>query len=159
MSGQIAKHIDYVNSVVKTDGVGGMLGGGSKVWQSWIRCVRDYSLDPASRHEVMVVDNAQLTSRQERFSELLSTAKVEMTNLYQQLAGSGFAVLLTDNDGIVRNCVGDPDFTSKASKTGFCAAPCGPNGSKAPTEWAPASWSNARLSFIRVNTFSRDISG
>ena len=123
MSGQIAKHIDYVNSVVKTDGMGGILAGGNKVWQSWIRCARDYGLDPGSCHEVMVVDNAQLTARQERFSELLSTAKVEMTNLYQQLAGSGFAVLLTDNDGIVLNCVGDPDFTSKAAKTGIlCGA-------------------------------------
>lgn len=123
MSGQIAKHIDYVNSVVRTDGPGGILACENKVWQSWIRCVRDYGLDPASRHDVQVIEHAQLNSRQERFSELVATAKVEMTNLYQQLAGSGFAVLLTDADGVVLNCVGDPDFTSKAAKTGIlCGA-------------------------------------
>ena len=119
MSVSVAKHVDYVNSVVKTDALSGLVPGDNRIWQSWVRCVRDYGLDPASRREVVVVDAAELLARQERMAELLATAKVEMTNLYQQLAGSGFAVLLTDVDGIVLHCVGDPDFTNMASRTGI----------------------------------------
>src|ERR1700674_13316 len=119
MTVSTSKHVDYVHSVIRTDALSGIVPSENKIWQSWVRCVRDYGLDPASRREVVVVDNAQLLAVQERMAELLATAKIEMTNLYQQLAGSGFAVLLTDPDGIVLHCVGDPDFTASASKTGI----------------------------------------
>src|ERR1700674_4977245 len=118
MTVSTSKHVDYVHSVIRTDALSGIVPSENKIWQSWVRCVRDYGLDPASRREVVVVDNAQLLAVQERMAELLATAKIEMTNLYQQLAGSGFAVLLTDPDGIVLHCVGDPDFTASASKNG-----------------------------------------
>lgn len=45
---------------------------------------------------------------------LLSFARAEMANLYQQLAGSGFAVLLTDPEGVVLNYVSDPEFADGA---------------------------------------------
>jgi len=42
-----------------------------------------------------------------------------MTNLYQQVAGSGYSILLTDNEGVVLNYVGDPLFTTAAASTGM----------------------------------------
>jgi len=46
-------------------------------------------------------------------------SKSEMTNLYQQVAGSGYSILLTDSEGVVLNYVGDPLFTTAAASTGM----------------------------------------
>ncbi len=51
---------------------------------------------------------------------LLEVAHSEMENLYQQVAGSGYAILLTDTEGVVLNYVGDPQFTKTASRNGLC---------------------------------------
>lgn len=86
---------------------------------SWKRCLKDYALDPGRRPEPALVDRAELKERQERSSNLVGIARAEMTNLYQQVAGSGHAILLTDHDGVVLNYVGDPMFNSTASRTGL----------------------------------------
>ncbi|MCW8976167.1 MAG: sigma-54-dependent Fis family transcriptional regulator [Sedimenticola sp.] len=85
--------------------------------QSWKRCLEDYDLDPERRPEPVVVDRSELKERQEKSCRLVEIARSEMTNLYQQVAGSGHSILLTDNDGVVLNYVGDPMFTNTAVKT------------------------------------------
>jgi transcriptional regulator of acetoin/glycerol metabolism len=60
-----------------------------------------------------------LRERQERLADVQAVAKVEMANLYQQLAGSGYAIMLTDREGVLLNYFGDPAFTHAASKTGL----------------------------------------
>ncbi len=42
-----------------------------------------------------------------------------MMSLYQQVAGSGYAILLTDMDGIALKSVGDPEFTKAAARSGL----------------------------------------
>ena len=79
----------------------------------------DYRLDPANSQDPVVVDRGELLERQDRISEVLSTAKIEMANLYQQLAGSRYAIMLTDVDGVLLSYFGDPEFTITASKTGL----------------------------------------
>jgi transcriptional regulator of acetoin/glycerol metabolism len=89
----------------------------SRIVASWRRCLQDYALDPERRPEPVVVDRGELRDRQERVCNLVEIARAEMTNLYQQVAGSGYAILLTDHDGVVLNYVGDPMFTGTASRT------------------------------------------
>jgi transcriptional regulator of acetoin/glycerol metabolism len=89
------------------------------ITRSWRRCLVDYRLDPASTRDPVVVDRGELIERQERMANVLSIAKIEMANLYQQLAGSGYAIMLTDVDGVLLNYFGDPEFTHTASKTGL----------------------------------------
>ena len=89
----------------------------SRIVASWRRCLQDYALDPERRPEPVVVDRDELSDRQERVCNLVEIARAEMTNLYQQVAGSGYAILLTDHDGVVLNYVGDPMFTGTASRT------------------------------------------
>ena len=89
----------------------------TRILDSWRRCLRDYALDPERRPEPIVVDRAELKERQEKFCNLVGIARAEMTNLYQQVAGSGHAILLTDQDGVVLNYVGDPMFTGTAART------------------------------------------
>lgn len=85
--------------------------------QSWKRCMDEYDLDPERRPEPVLVDRSNLKERQEKSCRLVEIARSEMTNLYQQVAGSGHSILLTDHEGVVLNYVGDPMFTSTAVKT------------------------------------------
>jgi transcriptional regulator of acetoin/glycerol metabolism len=94
-------------------------GALSRITQSWIRCLNEYKLDPGASNDPEVVPLAELHLRQERLADLQAVAKVEMANLYQQLAGSGYAIMLTDRDGVLLNYFGDPAFTHAASKTGL----------------------------------------
>ncbi len=84
---------------------------------SWKRCLEEYELDPERRPEPIVIDRGSLKERQEKCCKLVEIARNEMTNLYQQVAGSGCSILLTDDDGVVLNYVGDPMFTSTAAQT------------------------------------------
>jgi len=94
-------------------------GAVNRITQSWIRCLTEYKLDPGACNDPEVVSAAELRTRQERLADLQAVAKVEMANLYQQLAGSGYAIMLTDRDGVLLNYFGDPAFTHAASKTGL----------------------------------------
>jgi len=91
----------------------------NRITRSWIRCLNDYQLDPGSSHEPELVSHTDLQERQERLLDMQAVAKVEMANLYQQLAGSGYAIILTDRDGVLLNFFGDPAFTHAASRTGL----------------------------------------
>ncbi len=90
-----------------------------EVANSWRRCLIDYRLDPVRRAEPAVVERTDLRQRQEQLAPLLEFAKSEMTSLYQQVAGSGYAILLTDMDGVILNYVGDPQFTDAAMRSGL----------------------------------------
>jgi len=101
---------------------GGAIGDSAtpnRITRSWIRCLQEYKLDPGACNDPEVVSSTDLRERQERLTDMQSVAKVEMANLYQQLAGSGYAIILTDRDGVLLNYFGDPAFTHAASKTGL----------------------------------------
>jgi transcriptional regulator of acetoin/glycerol metabolism len=91
----------------------------NRIARSWIRCLQEYKLDPGACNDPEVVSSADLRQRQEQLADIQAVAKVEMANLYQQLAGSGYAIILTDHDGVLLNYFGDPAFTHAASKTGL----------------------------------------
>jgi transcriptional regulator of acetoin/glycerol metabolism len=91
----------------------------NRIARSWIRCLQEYKLDPGACNDPEVVSSADLRQRQEQLADMQAVAKVEMANLYQQLAGSGYAIILTDHDGVLLNYFGDPAFTHAASKTGL----------------------------------------
>jgi sigma-54 dependent transcriptional regulator, acetoin dehydrogenase operon transcriptional activator AcoR len=89
------------------------------ITDSWTRCIRDYALDPSIVSEPCIIDRVELQQRQHKLSHVLSAAKGEMANLFQQIAGSGYAIMLTDADGVLLNYFGDPGFTHAASKSGL----------------------------------------
>ena len=123
MSKFAVEHVKRVHSVVHdrigSDRIAGDRAGGNRITRSWIRCLNDYQLDPGSCAEPEVVAPVELQERQERLADVQAVAKIEMANLYQQLAGSGYAIMLTDREGVLLNYFGDPAFTHAASKTGL----------------------------------------
>jgi sigma-54 dependent transcriptional regulator, acetoin dehydrogenase operon transcriptional activator AcoR len=89
------------------------------VTDSWIRCSNEFKLDPTLPGELYVVERQELLTRQEKLSFVLRAAKSEMTTLYQQIARAGYAIMLTDCEGVLLNYFGDPGFTHAASKSGL----------------------------------------
>jgi transcriptional regulator of acetoin/glycerol metabolism len=113
------EHVNRVRSVVQSGNGPERVGAANRITQSWIRCLDEYRLDPGTCAEPEVVPAAELLARQERLADVQAVAKVEMANLYQQLAGSGYAIMLTDREGVLLNYFGDPAFTHAASRTGL----------------------------------------
>ena len=89
------------------------------VTDSWIRCSNEFKLDPTLPGELYVVERQELLSRQQQLSFVLRAAKCEMATLYQQIARAGYAIMLTDCEGVLLNYFGDPGFTHAASKSGL----------------------------------------
>jgi transcriptional regulator of acetoin/glycerol metabolism len=122
MSNFAVEHVKRVRSVVQNrmdrQSVSAVASG-SRITESWIRCLNDYQLDPDNRDDPEVVGHVELQERQESLADLRIVAEVEMANLYQQLAGSGYAIMLTDRDGVLLSFFGDPGFTHAASKSGL----------------------------------------
>jgi transcriptional regulator of acetoin/glycerol metabolism len=118
MSKFAVEHVKRVHSVVHDRSAADRVGS-NRITRSWIRCLNEYQLDPGSCAEPEVVAPGELQERQERLADVQAVAKVEMANLYQQLAGSGYAIMLTDREGVLLNYFGDPAFTHAASRTGL----------------------------------------
>lgn len=98
------------------------------VAQSWIRCLKDYRLDPAKPREPVVIGRIELEERRSRRADVIACARYEMTTLYQQLADAESAVVLTDTDGVIVHMVSSPEF----------AAEVGPLGLRVGGKWSEA---------------------
>ena len=96
MTNFAAEHGKRVRSIVQNRVQREPAASGSCITTSWIRCLNDYKLDPDSRRDPEVVGQAELLQRQDDLADLRTFADAEMANLYQQLAGSGYAIMLTD---------------------------------------------------------------
>ena len=68
---------------------------------SWRRCALDYSIDPARHYAPCVLDAASLAHRREQFVDLVQIASAEIDWLYDYIAKSGYALVLTDASGVV----------------------------------------------------------
>ena len=112
-------HIKHVNSVIQQKSNSDQRAVDNPITRSWIRCFNEYRLEPGNRVDPGLIERNELHERQERLSDVLTFAKPEMSNLYQQLAGSGYAIMLTDCDGVVLNYFCDPSLAHMASKSGL----------------------------------------
>ncbi|WP_411888385.1 sigma-54-dependent Fis family transcriptional regulator [Hydrocarboniphaga effusa] len=71
------------------------------ITQSWTRCVNDHRLDPSKLHAPTVIGSADLKDRQTQHEDLMQIAVAEMDSLYDQISGSGHALLMTDASGVI----------------------------------------------------------
>jgi len=97
----IVKHAEDVLRVVHGTAVEGRSVVPSPVDTSWSRCVTQFHLDPSRLYSPMVVDSSHLKDRHAQHEELVEIARAEMDSLYEQIAGSGHALLLTDASGVI----------------------------------------------------------
>lgn len=87
--------------------------------RSWRRCVEDYALDPASRQPAPVLDAHVLKDLRERHAELVQIASAEIDWLYEHIAGSGYALLLTDASGIILYEKAEPTLAKTFHSSGL----------------------------------------
>jgi len=68
---------------------------------SWRRCLNDFNLDPALDYQPTVLDQTRIKDLQTEHEELVQIARAEMDSLYEQISGSGYALLLADTSGVI----------------------------------------------------------
>ena len=73
----------------------------SSIDLSWQRCLKEFNLDPDRDYAPKVLDESTIRARQAQFDELVQIARAEMDSLYEQISGSGFALLLADTQGVI----------------------------------------------------------
>ena len=89
------------------------------VTRSWYRCMKEYGIEPTAARQVAVLDPLSVKELQQRMGELLRVARAEMESLYEQIAGSGFAVILSDSQGAVLNTITDPTLQREFRQAGL----------------------------------------
>ncbi len=89
------------------------------VAQSWMRCLKEFRLDPARFVMPPVLTQQELTARREAASDLIACSKLEMTTLYQQLADPELAVVLVDADGVIVHQVASVPFGEAIAADGL----------------------------------------
>ncbi|MDH0749101.1 sigma-54-dependent Fis family transcriptional regulator [Pseudomonas sp. GD03842] len=103
-------------------------GADPSIARSWTRCLEDYHLDPAQPMAPTVLEHARVLESRQRLRQVLSIAGSEMNSLHRQLSG-GHAVLLTDDRGVILNCVTEPGERRIFERAGL---------------WLGADWSESR---------------
>jgi transcriptional regulator of acetoin/glycerol metabolism len=89
------------------------------VTRSWYRCLREYRIEPSAPRQNTVLSSQSLKELQQRMGELLPVARAEMESLYEQIAGSGFAVILSDTQGVVLTSITDPALQREFRQAGL----------------------------------------
>jgi transcriptional regulator of acetoin/glycerol metabolism len=89
------------------------------VTRSWYRCLREYRIEPSAPRQNAVLNSQSLKELQQRMGELLPVARAEMESLYEQIAGSGFAVILSDTQGVVLTTITDPALQREFREAGL----------------------------------------
>src|SRR6202789_1836886 len=89
------------------------------VMRSWYRCLREYRIEPSAPRQNSVLNSQSLKELQQRMGELLPVARAEMESLYEQIAGSGFAVILSDTQGVVLTTITDPRLQREFGQAGL----------------------------------------
>ncbi|MFC4726878.1 sigma-54-dependent Fis family transcriptional regulator [Coralloluteibacterium thermophilus] len=87
--------------------------------KSWTRCFDEYGIEPDVKHETAVLEAPEVRLRQERFGELLDLARAEMENLYEQISGSGYAVILSDAEATILSTLTDPALKRDFHRAGL----------------------------------------
>lgn len=89
-----------------------------QILESWLRCQKA-SVNPYNNSIHKRLDGADLRKRLTEKWELIKIAKPIMSNLYQFVQGSGFVVVLTDEQGYIIEIFGDEDTLNNPMTNNF----------------------------------------
>jgi transcriptional regulator of acetoin/glycerol metabolism len=112
-------HKEWIRKVVQGEALSQPPEISDEVRRSWARCLEEYRLDPDGKRKTEALTRRELEDRRERMGALLEISKVEMNNLYQQVAATGYSIVLGDPEGVVLHQVGGPEITRTISEFGL----------------------------------------
>jgi sigma-54 dependent transcriptional regulator, acetoin dehydrogenase operon transcriptional activator AcoR len=114
-------HADRVFRVAGSESLAAAVRRAPEVDVSWRRCLNEFKLDPARDYEPTVLDPTHLRELQEEHEDLVQIARAEMDSLYEQIAGSGYALLLADTAGVILCEKVDPALRGLFIRAGLIA--------------------------------------
>ena len=109
------EHIDELIRVAE----GGFADRDELILSSWRRSMGNHHLDPTVLRPAVIVEDRQLREHRDAMDELLRTARFGVEALYRQVAGLGYVLLLTDNQGITVDYIGDEATTDYLREAGL----------------------------------------
>ena len=112
------KHIETVVQVAEARSLAGMRHD-QIIRDSWMRCVHDHKLDPTRMQEAIILPNTAVREHQDQLDDFLHIARHGLQALYQQVAGLGYAILLTDSHGVTVDFMGDIQLDPSLRKAGL----------------------------------------
>ena len=115
---QADRHADRILELVRT---GFHEQASDAVAQSWRRCLNEFQLHPSRPQQPAFTSRVELEERRARCADVITCARYEMTTLYQQLADTETAVVLTDTDGVIIHMVASPEFSAELGPMGLRA--------------------------------------
>lgn len=83
-----------------------------EIGESWLRCYKN-KVNPVGEYKLPVISREEIEKIKEKKSALLKLALPLMQKLYQFVAGSGFIVVLTDENAHVLESMGDEEVISR----------------------------------------------
>ncbi|MCG8483326.1 MAG: sigma-54-dependent Fis family transcriptional regulator [Clostridia bacterium] len=92
------------------------------IFESWMRS-RNYGINPFHTKNKILSDK-ELNDRILKRKDLVETAESYLENLYSFVEGSGFYVVLTDEEGYMLSLIGDPNIINEASSTTTAVLGC-----------------------------------
>lgn len=104
-----------------------------EIARSWQRC-HQAGIDPYNGGCIRVMPAADLQTLLSKKNKLMSITRPFMENLYDFVAGSGFIVILSDENGNILDTLGDPGINKRAREinlvpgSNWCEAESGTNG-------------------------------
>jgi transcriptional regulator of acetoin/glycerol metabolism len=114
---------EHVNAVMRLAGHGLPLSAAEApdplILDSWTRCVHQHGLDPTRLQEAVILPSHRVREHQDRLDEFLHIARHGLEALYQQVAGMGYCVLLTDARGVTVDFIGDLQLDATLRRAGL----------------------------------------
>ena len=89
------------------------------IQRSWQRCVHEHRLDPTRMQEAIILPSQRLREHQDQMEAFLQIARHGLETLYQQVAGLGYVVLLTDARGVTVDFIGDLQLDQSLRRAGL----------------------------------------
>jgi transcriptional regulator of acetoin/glycerol metabolism len=131
------QHAQNIYAVLAEDSRPPKLPLANLILTSWRRCAVNDDLDPLHIHKPEVIDDTALRHLRSRFQGFLRLAEPEMINLRSSLKGSGYALILTDDHGVILNHLTSDSVEHEFREAGL---------------WLGANWGESSLGTNGIGT-------
>ena len=114
----LSAKVEHIKELVRV-AEGGSTNRDDLILASWRRCIDGHKLDPTVLRPAVIVEDGRLREHREAMAELLRTARFGVEALYSQISGLGYLLLLTDQNGITVDYIGDSAVSEEARSAGL----------------------------------------
>ncbi|WP_417205147.1 sigma-54-dependent Fis family transcriptional regulator [Antarctobacter sp.] len=108
-------HVDEIEQVLG----GTATGRDSFVSESWRRCVELYGMDPTRKDPAHIVTETEFRNHRQQSEWMIGAARCSLQNLFRQVTGQNYVLLLTDAKGVCVDFFGDDLFVDDLRRAGL----------------------------------------